>query len=1047
MDWTILGIAPTDDKKAITAAYRAKLKTTNPEEKPEQFKALRAAYEEALRLADQVKEAPVRDESPVGLWMERIADLYNDFPARITAENWHALLQDDVCSGLDTRPLVEEALLKFLMERYYIPRSVWQVLDAAFSWMERTEELCESYPRDFIEQCVLNGIRFEQSLGFDLFEPGLDAESCDEYRRLYYQYNQTPPDQRSELLDRMESLPEQHPYGRALRCRWLLDNGMEEEARAGFRELARRHPSDPMLSLDHAALCIRSGETDEAEAAVEGVLDSIPDHLYARRLKAECQAARGQLADAKETLYDAMNIAGDDPSVMEQLAGRIRSWNTELIARYEAALAEDPDDSKTALDLAWCHLQCERPDTAMDIALKIDEGSTDPFDYHNLMGKLYYNIEMFSDAGQHMERVVDILRCLEPDGTQKTDKRIRRLPEMLQLLGSCLMQTGETERAQAVLAEALTLAPDDPKILSVMANIHHSSGKYEDCITVLDHLLDVSPGSWYGHLMRSICCYRLRRDGEAFDSVNRAMSLHGGDLSIYILKMQILLRNGVFEEVRNILDFLREAGAPEDIGIDFVRAQLLELEAKDTAAAFRAYQAIARRVEDGEEFFGAASLYYHMTCIMGDRSENKTKDDTDALFATLEKGLAQDPNDSDCLNYKAWLLRRTGRLSEAIELYQTKPILNARRKLADTYFDDQDTYGREALALYEELLREQQTPELCFYAATAARHLGEFDKTDYYSGLALSLDPDDIDAHRARSFLLERQGEYEAALAHLDKALAVMENLDLFYDWLLNHKLRVLRRMGRHAEALAAIDDAMSRSGYNGWQMKFDICCQFGLFDQAEVVLDQWDRAQKDNPDVTKATGQLHLYRGKLLKATVAYGKVKHKMDREDQLGLRCQLAELEVNTKRLVQLWTERLEIHYSRYNGLMHLALALRWSGDVEQSEKYAAEALPLVEEKLKSFCDDELIHRTCHALLLMLAGREDEARAELEACRKRPLCEFCSYGACKDADIFEAYIEELAGNHARAKELYQKGRKNWPDELDFVSGENRMKKKKGT
>lgn len=45
---------------------------TNPEEKPEEFKALRAAYEEALRSADQEDSAPVRDESPVGLWMEQV---------------------------------------------------------------------------------------------------------------------------------------------------------------------------------------------------------------------------------------------------------------------------------------------------------------------------------------------------------------------------------------------------------------------------------------------------------------------------------------------------------------------------------------------------------------------------------------------------------------------------------------------------------------------------------------------------------------------------------------------------------------------------------------------------------------------------------------------------------------------------------------------------------------------------------------------------------------------------------------------------------------
>ena len=41
---------------------------------------------------------------------------------------------------------------------------------------------------------------------------------------------------------------------------------------------------------------------------------------------------------------------------------------------------------------------------------------------------------------------------------------------------------------------------------------------------------------------------------------------------------------------------------------------------------------------------------------------------------------------------------------------------------------------------------------------------------------------------------------------------------------------------------------------------------------------------------------------------------------------------------------------------------------------------------------------------------------------------------------------YIEEIAGNRAKARELYLAGQKNWPDELDFRSGEIRLKKKKG-
>ena len=159
MDWSLLGIEPTKDKKIITAAYRSRLTAVNPEDKPEEFKALRAAYEEALRLADREETTPVRDESPVGLWMAQVRALYDDFPARIRKEGWQELLQDQVCIALDKRPLAEEALLKFLMEDFYIPQHIWILLDETFSWSQRRSELYEHYSRDFIDYAVLNGIR------------------------------------------------------------------------------------------------------------------------------------------------------------------------------------------------------------------------------------------------------------------------------------------------------------------------------------------------------------------------------------------------------------------------------------------------------------------------------------------------------------------------------------------------------------------------------------------------------------------------------------------------------------------------------------------------------------------------------------------------------------------------------------------------------------------------------------------------------------------------------------------------------------------------
>ncbi|WHI48010.1 J domain-containing protein [Microbulbifer sp. VAAF005] len=54
--WAILEINPVTDARAIKRAYAKKLKQTRPDEKPEEFQALHAAYKQALKLAEQLQE-------------------------------------------------------------------------------------------------------------------------------------------------------------------------------------------------------------------------------------------------------------------------------------------------------------------------------------------------------------------------------------------------------------------------------------------------------------------------------------------------------------------------------------------------------------------------------------------------------------------------------------------------------------------------------------------------------------------------------------------------------------------------------------------------------------------------------------------------------------------------------------------------------------------------------------------------------------------------------------------------------------------------------
>lgn len=50
--WSVLGLAPTADERAIRRAYAARLKATNPEDDPTGFMALREAFEEARYQAE-----------------------------------------------------------------------------------------------------------------------------------------------------------------------------------------------------------------------------------------------------------------------------------------------------------------------------------------------------------------------------------------------------------------------------------------------------------------------------------------------------------------------------------------------------------------------------------------------------------------------------------------------------------------------------------------------------------------------------------------------------------------------------------------------------------------------------------------------------------------------------------------------------------------------------------------------------------------------------------------------------------------------------------
>lgn len=1050
MDWFVLGIEATKDKNAITAAYRQKLRQTNPEDKPEEFKALRAAYEEAMALADKEEAEPVRDESSVGLWVESVRNLYEDFASRINPDCWKPLLVSDICMGLDTRPAAEEALLRFLMEHYYLPKDVWLVLDDTFEFSQRTEELYETWPRDFIDHAVLAGIRLDPALEYELFIPGINGDDCDTYRRLYHQASQIPLEEVGTILEQMDALSERHPYGDALRYRFYMETEREEEGKDGFRNLASQYPDNPLLTIAWADICLEDGNIEEAERIATNIQNVEPSHIGAKLVRAKCLAEKRQFHEAKEIAYEIMHASGDNPILGEQMAELMKKWNEHLITEREARYAEKPGDMDNAIELAWCYAQNERVEDAFVLAEKIDPSYEDGFAYHNLMGKLYHNTEKFAEALEHLQTVEGILRNLNGDDTAETRKRRARLPEMLQVLGNCLMKLGRTAEAKAKFEEALAEAPEDTEVLSLMGKILFASGDYSYAVEIFQRLLHVSPSAWVAELLMAMCLYRLHRDREAFDAVNRAMAIQSNDLSLYNLKMQILIRNEIFEDVHEILNFLKESGAPNDITADFIRAELTELEKKDVKGALKQYQALQKRVEAGEDLMWGAELYYRIAVLTGNQMDVSQEANRKVILEIVDKGLRYSEQDTDLLSYKAWVLKEGGLQEEAIAMYRALEAKNpksavALRGIADLYYENLNRYAKEALTYYEKLLETQKTAETYFYAATCKRHLGDLEGARVYYLKELEMDPDDIDGYRGLAFIADTQANYHASLEMMEQALGIMEEYDRQCDWIVEHKAKVLRRMGRYEEALTFAAEAADRYHYGGTlQLQFDICCQFGIWDRAQKVLDQWKRVNRNDPDLIAASGRLNLLQGKIFKATLAMGPAKHKLPFEQVQDFRLQLNDLECNHDRQIQIWSRRVKLNPENDHSMLNLAHAYWHAGEMDAAKGAAQKALALQDNILSQNLTDEALYRSRRCLALAILGRAVEAKDELARARKLPLCDFCEYGSCKDADIYEAHIEEILGNKEHSKKLYTAGRNNWPDDLDFAAGEARLKKK---
>lgn len=1041
MIWRVLGIEETKDKTEIKKAYRVQLMSVNPEDKPEEFKQLRAAYEEAMKLADQ-EEVPAADKSPIDLWVDKLAAVYWDLDQRRSLEAWHELMSDELCVSLDTKPLIMDAMLKFMMENYRLPQRVWVYLNEIFSFTEIAEELYANYHPNFVNYVILDGIKYDDAIPYDMFPAGISGAECDEYIVQFMNIVHTNLNECGDEIEKLRSMSLHHPYGDAQVARYDAFKG-DADATKVIADLIDAYPDDMRLKLEYASACQFAGKNEEAIEAAKAILEIMPEHQNAMRIMAFAYAELKNFRDAVDTINKLMDFVGGNRNRLYELIDVRQAWNDALVDQYIEKLEADPDDFKSAYDLTWCYLQNDKTDLAIALAPKLKESYPTDFKYKRLMFLLCYAGERHEDAIKAADALLEIGMGGDYDKDETPDKRKGYLSDAYSRKAHMLIELGRIDEAVAVLEQSLEFSPDDADLYSNTCYTYMHIKRYQDALGCAQKVMELMPESAHGYAMAANACFNMYRDNEAFQLVNTALDYDGSDLASYVLKLRILIRNGAYEPAQQLLDFLHENGITEDPTVNWCEAQLMDRTGDDKEAAYAKYQEVDSQLEGipGHPQW-APEFYYMMACLLAEIKDKKKDYSRDDLLALLEKGLAADSDDFDCLEYKGWLLKREEHTDEALEIYhklEQIPRSNTyiEKQLAELYYDKLDEYADKSL-YYHNMIAETEDESRLYHLDVAYLNyrMKDFDEAEKHLMRTLEISPDDYWVYFRLAQVNIVRKNFEAAYDYALKSLELYrvavkdpkERRAMYWTTLA----QVLRLMNKPREAVIIYKECEHDVATFGNYFKeaFETYMTAGMYHEVEALMAEWKRKKYDTASYYGHEALYKMLRGDYKKAESLLKKYRGKMDEyhydlvhsavsANLYGFKNTVANRRDKLKTQQDAGKSNLCYEYSS------LAIALWFNDEHEEAKEYAELAIAEYEKYLKTYDMYAPIYIGSASVAMAVAGRIDEARELVVTMDKNSICEMCKYHICKDMYLYSAEIELVAENYDKARELVQIGR----------------------
>ncbi len=1041
--WEILGIAKTKDKREITRAYRDRLSDTNPEDKPEEFKELRNAYEEALAYAEKPEEMKDEDRK-ADTWLKQLEDIYEDFSRRRDVAEWEDLFSDGLLERISGRMRAESELLNYLMDHYFIGHTVWECMEKHFSFLERKKELYESYPREFIDRVIVNGILYPDILPMELFVPGKDGQACQNYLDAYLDI--TPEGDCQDRVEELVHCKESHPYGDALLCCRKIRQG-EPEYIEKLEKICEEHEENLDLALMLGKEYLGCSEFEKAEALCRKQLEYHDDALRLKGHYADVLEAMGRYDDAVKQINEMMRMANGDNRILSDLDQRRRQINVSIISEKEKEIIEKPDDQEIKIDLCWAYIENEMDEQGIALFRTIDENRADAFNYYNLKSSMAYATKDYKEGVEALKKVIEVIDELPMD-SDASIKRKKRKGEMYGRMGYYYYALNDDENAEKAYAKAMEFSKNRAEILTSLVQRCLMKEEYEKAQDYATRLLKEKPDSAYGLALLAFAYFYQKNDQDAYDAISQAIEMDGSDLSFFILKLRILIRNGAYAEARQIMDYLDSCGLSEDTSVLYVKGLLAERKDDDRQKAKEFYRKSVKQMEGFEDNYEFSDdLYYRLLSLEGETLNGNIKEERDRMMELARKGLSLRPGNRDLLEYKGWLLIKEGNYKDALEIYLDLAKEEDHSAYVDSqvgylYYQDLEHEAKKARDYYVKAQERGYDEGADYYIGMCELFMGHLDEAERRFLILQKKEPDSIDSYLRLTYVYEMKNELDKALENADRLLELVKDRKDDVSRYYLRKVQILRRMDEAKAAIDVIHTIQDKYKYPGKKRIFDIYLQFGMFKEAERMLWGW----KWDGEYYESQTTLELLKGNFRKARQIMNSHSGGIEERRCLTIMHLLALQEEDYEKEEKYLLKLLDFEEGRQYGDIsmatgNLAMCAFRMNDPEKQKTYAQRTLDEIDGKLEEYMLNATLYEVRKVRALALLGRRKEAEELAEKIRKMPLCDHCSYSGCKDLSVFEMEMAEIFGDKEKMCELAREGNAKWPDEEDFVIALDRI------